>query len=272
MSAEYDILVREARLRGRDGLFDVAVRDGRVLYIAPRLNGPARIELAADGNLVTESFVNPHLHLCKVYTRQMMDDLAMQAYHGSGMGRAMTAIELAARVKEQYDESWIIENVRMAVALAALNGNSHIRALADVDNKAKLEGVKALLRAREEFKGIVGIQVVAFAQDGLIREPGAADLMRQAMDLGADVVGGIPWIEYTEEESRQHIKEIFDIAGAYDKDVSMLVDDAGDAGLRTTEMWRWRRLNGAGKGGCWLIMRGRWPCMPSLICKSWRLC
>jgi cytosine deaminase len=236
MSADYDFLVREARLRGRDGLFDVAVKDGRVVHIAPDLKGQATIVLPADGNLVTESFVNPHLHLCKVYTLSMMDDLAMEAYHRGGMGRAMTAIELAARVKEQYDESWIIENVRTAVALAALNGNCHIRALADVDNKAKLEGVKALLRAREEFKGIVEIQVVAFAQDGLIRERGAADLVRQAMDLGADVVGGIPWIEYTEEDCREHVREIFDIAVAYDKDVSMLVDDAGDAGLRTTEM------------------------------------
>jgi cytosine deaminase len=56
------------------------------------------------------------------------------------------------------------------------------------------------------------------------------------MDLGADVAGGIPWIEYTEEDCREHVREIFDIAVAYDKDVSMLVDDAGDAGLRTTEM------------------------------------
>jgi cytosine deaminase len=83
----------------------------------------------------------------------------------------MTAIELAARVKEQYDESWIIKNVRRAVAEAARYGCTHIRAFADVDSKARLEGIKALIRAREEFKCIVDIQVVAFAQDGIVREP-----------------------------------------------------------------------------------------------------
>ena len=125
----------------------------------------------------------------------MIDDAAMQAYHGDGMAKAASAIDLAARVKANYDESWITPNARRAVALAALHGNLHIRALADVDTKARLEGVKALLRVRDEFRGIVDVQVVAFAQDGIVREPGAASLLREAMALGADVVGGIPWIE-----------------------------------------------------------------------------
>jgi cytosine deaminase len=189
----------------------------------------------AQGKLVTESFVNPHLHLCKVYTRQLMDDEALTGYHAEGMGKAMTTIELAARVKEKYAEEWIIKNVRRALAQAALYGNTHIRAFADVDSKARLEGIKALIRAREEFKGIVEIQVCAFAQDGLARETGASALMRQAMEMGADVVGGIPWIEYTESDLLAHIKEVFDLAQEFDKDVSMLVDDAGDAGLRSLE-------------------------------------
>src|SRR3990172_6706339 len=96
--------------------------------------------------------------------------------------------------------------------------------------------VKALIQAREEFKGIVDIQVVAFAQDGIVREPGAADLVREAMSLGADVAGGIPWIEYTDADIAQHVVEIFNIAQEYDKDVSMLVDDAGDPGLRSLEV------------------------------------
>jgi cytosine deaminase len=165
----------------------------------------------------------------------MLDDEARQAYHGADMGAAMTAIELAARVKEKYDELWLVPNVRRAVALAAYYGTTHLRALADVDSKARLEGVKALLRVRDEFKGIVDVQVVAFAQDGLVREPGAAELMRQAMVLGADVVGGIPWIEYTEADMSAHINFCFDLAQEFDKDVSMLVDDAGDPNLRTLE-------------------------------------
>ena len=236
MSAQFDILIRQARLRSQPGSsIDIGIAGGRVAALGADLVGDAAAVIDAEGNLASESFVNPHLHLCKVYTLQMMDEAALEDYHGEGMGKAMNAIELAARVKEKYDEAWIIRNVRKAVAQAAIHGNTHIRAFADVDSKARLEGVKALVRARQEFKGIVEIQVCAFAQDGWVREPGAEALMRQAMELGADVVGGIPWIEYTEADVRQHVRAIFDLAQEFDKDVSMLVDDAGDPGLRSLE-------------------------------------
>jgi cytosine deaminase len=202
----------------------------------------------AGGRLVTESFVNAHLHLCKVYTLTMLGSAALESYHGAGMGAAMTAIELAAKVKERYQEGWVLANARRCLKQAALNGSTHIRAFADVDSKAKLVGVKALLKARDEFRGIVDVQVVAFPQDGVVREPGAAALIEQAMDLGADVVGGIPWIEYTEADERTHIDEMVAIAERHDKDLSMLVDDAGDPGLRTLEMLAVRVLE-AGRAG-----------------------
>ena len=235
MPQHFDILIKHAQLRGSAGLTDIGILSGKIASIEKDIIETAEQMIDAQGNLATESFVNPHLHLCKVYTRQMMDDEALTGYHAEGMGKAMTTIELAARVKEKYAEEWIIMNVRRALAQAALHGNTHIRAFADVDSKARLEGMKALIRAREEFKGIVEIQVCAFAQDGLAREPGASELMHQAMELGADVVGGIPWIEYTEADIHEHIKEIFDLAQEFNKDVSMLVDDAGDAGLRSLE-------------------------------------
>src|SRR5688572_29616225 len=201
MTDHFDILIRNARLRGpSESHVDISITNGRIVSLEENLSGDAEQVIDAQGNLVTESFVNPHLHLCKVYTLQMMDEEALTSYHAEGMGKAMNAIELAARVKEKYDEAWIIKNVRKAVAQAAIYGNTHIRALADVDGKARLEGVKALIRAREEFKGIVDVQVCAFAQDGWVREPGVDKLMRQAMELGADVAGGIPWIEYTDAD------------------------------------------------------------------------
>jgi len=122
------------------------------------------------------------------------------------------------------------------VALAVLYGCLHIRAFADVDTKARLEGVKALLRIRKEFSGIIDIQVVAFAQEGIVREPGAADLLRHAMELGADVVGGIPWIEATNADAATHVRTCFELARDFNKDVSILLDDAGDPKLRTLEM------------------------------------
>jgi len=166
----------------------------------------------------------------------MLGDGSLTAYHGSDMGKALAAIDLASAVKANYEASWITRNARKAVALAALHGNLHIRALADVDSKAQLEGGKALIAVREEFRGIVDLQVVAFAQDGILKDPGTDAPMREAMELGADVVGGIPWIEFSDAEARQHVDFCFDLAREYDADVTMLLDDAGDASLRTLEM------------------------------------
>jgi cytosine deaminase len=237
MARQFDIVIRRARLRQHPAeLCDLAIAGGRIVEVAATLEGSAKLEIAAGGNLVTEAFANPHLHLCKTHTLPLLGEAALRNYHNKGMGQAMTAIEMAARIKKSYAESWIVHNARRAVALAVVHGNTHIRAFADVDTKARLEAVKALLRVREEFRNIVDIQVVAFPQDGIVREAGASELLRRSLEAGADVVGGIPWIEYTEAEAAQHIGLVFDLAQEFDRDVSMLVDDAGDPGLRTLEM------------------------------------
>lgn len=251
----FDIVIRDARLRHQPGPVDIGIAGGLIKKIGKvdsrgrrTVGAQGATVIDAGGRLVTESFVNTHLHLCKVYTLTMTDSAALTSYHGEGMGAAMTAIELAASIKQRYDESWILKHVRRCLKRAALNGNTHIRAFADVDSKARLIGLRALLKARDEFKGIVDLQVVAFPQDGVVREPGTVDLVKEAMDLGANVVGGIPWIEYTEADERRHIDEMVAIARQYDADVSMLVDDAGDAGLRTLEMLAVRMLE-AGRPG-----------------------
>jgi len=245
-----DLLIRNARLRSRQGSVEIGIERGRVRRIAPAIDEHASRVIDAEGNLVTESFVNPHLHLDKVYTLAKLDERSLEAYHGSEMGAAMTAIEQASRVKQEYDESWILPNVRRALRLAARFGNTHIRAFADVDSKAKLTGVRALLEAKREFEGVVDLQIVAFPQDGVVREPGATELVAQAMELGADVVGGIPWIEYTEADEQRHIDDMFEIARAFDADLSMLVDDAGDAGLRTLEMFAVKAISEGWQGRC----------------------
>jgi len=234
----FSLLIKNARTRFSGGkLVSIGIEGDTIAAVGENLPeaGAAQV-IDAEGRLVTESFVNGHLHLCKVYTLEMVGQDALSSYHGGSMGGAMTAIEQASRVKDRYDEKWIIENVRKACRLAQKYGNTHIRAFADTDTKAKLEGVKALIKAREEFKGIVDLQVVAFPQDGVVRDPGAEDYIRKAMELGADVVGGIPWIEYTDADMQEHIDRMFALAKEFNKDVSMLIDDAGDPGLRSLEM------------------------------------
>lgn len=234
--AAVDIVIRGARLRRHPGtLLDIAIDDGRVTNVG-QIAGGARTVIDAGGNLVTAAFVNPHLHLDKVYTLEMLDEQALVAYHGDAMRAAASAIDLASRVKARYDRAWILPNVRRAVQQAVRYGTVHVRAFTDVDPKARLEGVHALLQAREEFREHIRIEVVAFPQDGIVRAPGAADLVRQAVRLGADVVGGIPWIERSDADAQRHIDEMLAIAKEFDRGVSMLVDDAGDPALRTLEL------------------------------------
>ena len=245
----YDLLIKNARTRFNKGeLLQIGICNGKIAAIESFLSDEASNVIDAGGGLVTESFVNGHLHLCKVYTLEMAGQAALGEYQQGGMGGAMTAIERAADFKSAYDESWILPNVRRVCNLALRYGNTHIRAFADVDSKARLEGIKALLKAREEYKGKIELQVVAFPQDGVEREPEAAGYVQQALDMGADVVGGIPWIEFTKNDEQAHVDKMFDLAVKYNRNVSMLLDDVGDADEKTLEMVAVRTIQAGWQG------------------------
>ena len=231
----HDLVVADGTLRGREGRWRIGIDDGRVAAVTQdRIAGA--VEVDAGGALVTESFVNAHLHLDKVHTLDRIGDAALTAYTAGDMASALTSIELASAVKADYDRTWIEPNARRAVLEAVRYGVRHVLAFADVDTKAGLEGVIPLLALREEFRGVVDLQVVAFPQDGLLCDPGAEEVVREAVELGADVVGGIPWIEHTDADAREHVRRMCALAAERGRRVAMLVDDAGDASLRTTEM------------------------------------
>jgi len=232
----YDLVIRNARILGRDPsrTWDIGVSRGRIEEVREGIPSKGGVEVDAGGGLVTPPFANPHLHACKVYTFLMLGEDAVREYQSSGMGGAMAAIEIASKVKERYEESWIRRNAAKAMLDGVRYGALYVRAFVDVDTKARLEGIKALLKVRDALRDFMTIQVVAFPQDGVVREPGAEELVRKAVELGADVVGGIPWIELSDEDEWTHINAMFEIAKEFDKDVAMLTDDAGDPGLRTT--------------------------------------
>src|SRR4051812_33250920 len=102
-SDEHDIVIRQAKVRGRAGeCVDIAIASGRIVAIEGRVSTAGKIELDARANLVTESFVDTHLHLCKVWTQELLEKPARHEYQGANMGKALSAIRLAAKVKEQY--------------------------------------------------------------------------------------------------------------------------------------------------------------------------
>jgi cytosine deaminase len=232
---DHQLVVTDAVLRGRPGTWQIGIDDGRIATVtSDALSGAQEIDAA--GALVTESFGNGHMHLDKVHTLDRIGDAALSAYTSGDMGSALHSIQLASAVKADYDRTWIEPNARRAVLEAVRHGVRHVLAFADVDTKARLEGVVPLLALREEFRGVVDLQVVAFPQDGLLCDPGAEELVTEAVELGADVVGGIPWIEHTDADAREHVHRMCALAATRGRRVAMLVDDAGDPSLRTTEM------------------------------------
>lgn len=233
---EADLVVENARLL--DGrLVNLVVTDGRFVQVDDReVTAVAAERRDAGGRLVTPSFVNAHMHLDKVYSLPMLEDSGLAAYTSGTMGGAMTSIEIASALKHQYDRTWILPNVRRALDEAVRHGVLHVQAFVDVDPVGRLEGMHAVLEAREEYADRLDLQVVAFPQDGLVRAPGTAELCEEALDLGADVVGGIPWIEFTDAAALEHVTWACRLAKERGLRVAMLVDDAGDPTLRTTQM------------------------------------
>ncbi len=235
MPEELDLVVSAARLRTGE-VVDIGVVGERVAAIADRGLLRAGRVVPAQGRLATETFVNAHMHLDKVYTLPMAGDGALAAYAGGSMGSAMSGIELARVVKEHYHRSWIEVNATRALEEAVRHGTLHVLAFVDVDTTAGLEGLYGVLAARRRLGDVVDVQVVAFPQDGVVRDPGAAAVVEEAMLQGADVVGGIPWIEHCEADAARHVEWACALAVRLGRRVAMLVDDAGDPALRTTEL------------------------------------
>jgi cytosine/creatinine deaminase len=232
------LVVTGARLR--DGkVVDLHCAGGLVTALVPTgaLPVPVEAELVeAAGGLVTEPFVDAHLHLDKVRTLPLIGDAALQAYTADGMADSARGIDLARAVKQHYRVEALLPNIRQALADGLRFGVLHVQAFADVDTAAGLVGVQAVLAAREEFRGRVDVSVVAFPQDGVLRDPGAAELVTEAMAGGADVVGGIPWIEATTADQEAHVEWACALAARLGRRVAMLTDDAPDPGYDTTRM------------------------------------
>ena len=224
-----DLIVRQGRLRGReaDGSLDLGVKDGKIAEIAPRIEaeGPT---IDATGQLVAPTFIDPHVHLDKA--------LITESVRPNESGTLTEAIEIIWERKRNYEIEEILGRARQVVDWAVSNGTTVIRSHADVDTIGGLVPIEALVALREEVSDRIDLQIVAFPQEGILRDPGADELMDRAMELGADVVGGMPYNERTPEDSKQHVEICLQLARKYDADVDMHVDETDDVEARTLAM------------------------------------
>jgi cytosine/creatinine deaminase len=222
-----DLLIRNARLRGHDQPVDIAIEHGRITAVDPDLPAAAAQTIDAAGDLVVPGFVNLHLHADKALLGEMM--------RPNVSGTLPEAIEITNDFKRKYDPAEVAQRASRVIETGVKNGTTFFRLFADVGTIGGLRAAQGLLLAREKYKGYCDIQVVAFPQEGIVRDPGAAELLAEALVQGCDVVGGLPWYEYTDEEARAHIDICFGLAKRHDLDIHMLVDDTDDANSRSLE-------------------------------------
>ena len=222
-----DTIIRQARLRDREGTWDIGIAGDRIAAVSEHLPEEATTEVDAAGNLVLPTYVNGHIHLDKCFLQEKMRPNKDYTFG--------ECLELTWEHKANYTTEDILERAGRAIKEGVLNGTTVFRAFADVDSIGKLRGVDGLLALREQWRGVVHIEVVAFPQEGIIRDPGTAELMEEAMRRGADVVGGLPWFEMLDEDARSHIDFCFELAKRYDKDIHMLVDDTDNPLSRSLE-------------------------------------
>ena len=222
-----NLVIRNARIRGEERLVDIGIEGEKIRNVGEKLAGKGRQELDAAGSLVLPGLFNLHFHADKCLLGEVM--------RPNVSGTLPEAIEITNDFKRKYDPKEVAARTLRTLETGVKNGTAYFRLFADVGTIGGLEGARGLLLAREQFQRYAQIQVVAFPQEGIVRDPGAAELMDEAIKEGCDVVGGLPWYEYTDEEARQHIDICFDLAKRHDLDIHMLVDDTDDANSRSLE-------------------------------------
>lgn len=259
------LLIRNARVWGNEPQ-DILIEGRTIESVVSRDTAGADRELDVDGRVALPAFVNCHWHADKCfYLKELIQRLpggpgyrdaelkqrfASEARSGMAHFETNQAISLESTwaIKHTYTVEDVADRAGRAVELAIQHGCGAVRMFADVDRHAGVTGVKGLLAVKRRYDHLLHLQVVAFPQEGIFAHPGTADLMKEALEAGADVVGGIPWVEWDEGGQRHHVDICFEFARAYDRDIHMLCDDTEDPSSRTLEYLAIRTLENGWQG------------------------
>lgn len=208
-------------------VIDVAVEGDHVVSVGPDAGERAADRLDAAGGLLLPAYVDTHVHLDKVLIR---DELVE---HDGTLDGAIGAIHAAKRA---YTVDGVRRRARAVIESSVLTGTTRLRSHVDVDTIGGLVPLEGVRAAARDCADIAEVQTIAFPQEGVLRDPGTADLMVEAMQAGADVVGGMPHWEADETAQREHVRFCFELATRFDADVDMHVDETDDGSVRTLAM------------------------------------
>jgi cytosine deaminase len=181
---------------------DLAIHQGRIRQIAPHISAPARMTLDIAAKLVLPGFVESHIH----------PDKAFVADRTSGLTRGGPIPQiLVAELKKQFTVEDIYERARRVMLGAMRHGCTSMRAHVEIDRFVELRGVMALQRLQAEFAGVLDLQLIAFAQEGIFHDEITQDLLREGLHMGLPTLGGCP---YMDQDQRRHIDWFFETAEA----------------------------------------------------------
>src|SRR5450432_2055890 len=224
----YDLILRHAHLHRQPELVDIAIQEGRFVRIATNLSdATATREIDVAGRLVVPPFIDAHVHLDAVLT------VGKPRYNSTGT--LLEGIQIWSERKPDLTHEDVkrraLEEIRWEVAQGTLFIRSHV----DVCDP-RLTALRALLEVREEVRDICDLQLVAFPQDGILSFPNGRELMRQALELGCDLVGGIPHYEWTRDMGVGEGHYAFALAKEFNRDVDCHCDETDDPLSRFTEV------------------------------------
>ena len=228
-----DLIVRDARLHPTGGLrpepVDLVVRGDRIAAIRPRgeprANGGR--ELRAEGRLLSPPLVDPHVHLDAVLT------VGEPRYNDSGT--LIEGILTWAERKQSLTHEDVKRRALEAIRWEVVQGTGLIRSHVDVCDP-NLAALRALLELREEVRDLVDLRLIAFPQDGVLSFPNGRELMREAIAMGCDVIGGIPHYEWTRDDGVEEVHFIFDLARETGRPIDLHCDETDDEQSRFLEV------------------------------------
>jgi cytosine/creatinine deaminase len=179
---------------------DLVIDRGHIRQIAPRASAPAQKTLDITGKLVLPGFIESHIHPDKAFIADRTAGLRLGG---------PTPQMLVAELKKQFTVDDIYQRVRRVVLLAIRHGCTTMRAHVEIDAFVELRGVEAMQRVQAEFSGMLDLQLIAFAQEGIFHDHVTPRLLREALQMGLPVLGGCP---YMDQDQRRHIEWFFDTA------------------------------------------------------------
>jgi len=221
-----DLILRGGNLPdGRTGV-DIGIKDGRIAAVEPKLAAKGRHEINVAGRLVSPPFVDAHFH--------MDATLSYGFPRINTSGTLLEGIALWGELKPHLTVEEIADRALTYCDWAVARGLLAIRSHVDICDD-RLVAVEALLAVREQVKAHIDLQLVAFPQDGYLRAPNAVDNLARALDMGVDVVGGIPHFERTMADGADSVRALCEIAAARSLRVDMHCDETDDPMSRHVE-------------------------------------